>query len=154
MNTRKLTPEQALHRLAALCSRGERCSYDLRRKMQTWELSDSEQKQILRRLQQEGFQDDRRYCRAYVRDKSQYSRWGTMKISYELRKKQLPDEMIQEALSAISTTTQRDQLKQLIAQKRKSVKGQTEYEINQKLIRFAAGRGYALDDILRELHID
>jgi regulatory protein len=42
--------EQALQRLAAYCSRGERCAYDVRQKMARWELSEAEQNKAIRYL--------------------------------------------------------------------------------------------------------
>ena len=40
-------------------------------------------------------------------------------------------------------------LQRLIASKRPTVKGQSEYEINQKLIRYALGKGFLMDEILK-----
>ena len=139
--------EQALLRLAAFCSRGERCAYDIRRKMTCWGLSEEEQKKAIQYLQRENFLDERRYCRAFVHDKSQYNRWGAHKIRYELKKKQIPDSLIREAVSEIDKDACREQLRQLLTHKRKTMKGADEYEINQKLMRFAAGKGFSLDDI-------
>ena len=139
--------EQALNRLAVYCSRGERCVQDIRRKMSLWGLPEADQKKVILHLQREKFLDERRYCRAFVHDKSQYNRWGSYKIQYELKKKQIPDALIREALSEIDPDACREQLSQLLANKRKTVKGANEYEINQKLIRFAAGKGFSLEDI-------
>ena len=139
--------EQALSRLAAYCSRGERCADDIRRKMTAWGLSEEEQKKAIQYLQRENFLDEKRYCRAFVHDKSQYNRWGVHKIRYELKKKQISDSLIREAVSEIDKDIYREQLHQLLAHKRKTVKGANEYEIHQKLIRFAAGKGFSLEDI-------
>ena len=139
--------EQALHRLAAYCSRGERCAYDIRLKMTGWGLPEEEQNKVIQYLQRENFLDEKRYCRAFVHDKSQYNRWGAYKIRYELKKKQIPDPLIREAIAEIDTDASREQLRQLLANKRKTVKGDNEYAINQKLMRFAAGKGFSLEEI-------
>ncbi|MDR0541945.1 MAG: RecX family transcriptional regulator [Dysgonamonadaceae bacterium] len=139
--------EQALQRLAAYCSRGERCIQDILRKMTRWELPEQEQKRAIQYLQKENFLDERRFCRAFVHDKSQYNHWGVYKIRYELQKKQIPEPLIREALSKIDTDANREQLRQILAAKRKTVKGKNDYEINRKLMRFAAGKGFSLDDI-------
>ena len=145
--------ERALHRLAAYCSRGERCVYDIRQKMIRWGLSEAEQKKAVQYLQREHFLDEKRYCRAFVHDKSQYNHWGSYKIQYELKKKQIPDGLIREAISEMDKEVQREQLQKLLVHKRKTVKGANEYEINQKLIRFAAGKGFPLEDIEAALGI-
>jgi regulatory protein len=144
---KKLNFEQALNRLANYCSQAERCSYDVRRKLDAWEIAKDEQDKIIRQLQQERFLDERRYCRAFVNDKSKYAHWGVYKIKYALKKKQIPDDLIREALQNLDPEENRERLRQLIEQKRKSVKGKNKFEIRQKLIRFAVGRGFPLEEI-------
>ncbi|GHV12322.1 regulatory protein RecX [Bacteroidia bacterium] len=139
--------ELALHRLAAYCSRAERCVYDIRQKMTLWELSENDQKKILQSLQSEKFLDEQRFCRAFVNDKSKFSHWGAYKIKYALKNKQIPTELIDEALQIIDPQANREQLRQLLEKKRKTVKGANDYEIQAKLMRFAAGRGFSPDDI-------
>jgi regulatory protein len=145
MNT--VNYEQALQRLAAYCSRGERCVQDIRRKMIRWELTEQEQTKVIRYLQREKFLDEQRFCRAFVHDKMQYNHWGVYKIRYELQKKQISESLIRAALSEIDTGETRNRLRQLLAAKRNTLKGKNDYEINQKLMRFAAGKGFSLEDI-------
>jgi len=143
----KLSYEQALRRLAVYCSRAERCSWDIRRKMDEWEISTEQQNGIIRQLQKEKFLDEERYCKAFVNDKSRYNRWGINKIRFELRKKQLPESLIREALKNLDPEENKERLRLLIEQKKKSVKGKNEWEIRQKLLRFAAGKGFSQGEI-------
>jgi regulatory protein len=142
-----LTYEQALHRLATYCSRAERCVWDVRRKMDDWEIPQGQQNQIINHLQKEKFLDEERYCKAFVNDKSRYNRWGIYKIRFELRKKQIPEPLIREALENLNPEENRERLRSLLEQKRKSVKGKNEFEIKQKLLRFAASKGFSQEEI-------
>ena len=142
-----MTYEQALRRSAAYCSRAERCSWDIRRKMDEWEIPTEQQNRIILQLQKEKFIDEERYCKAFVNDKSQYNRWGINKIRFELQKKQLPESFIREALKNLDPEENRERLRLLIEQKKKSVKGKNEWEIRQKLLRFAAGKGFSQGEI-------
>jgi len=148
----KVNYEQAINRLANYCSRSERCIQDVRRKLDVWEIAKEDQVKIIKRLQQEKFLDERRYCKAFVNDKTKYARWGLFKIKYALKKKQISDELIRESLEHIDTEESREQLRRLIEQKRKSVKGENEFEIRQKLIRFAMGRGFSYEEIENVLY--
>lgn len=150
---KKLTYEQALHRLAAYCSRAEKCLFDIRQKLEKWEIEDSDQKKLIAVLQKEKYLDEERFCCAFVHDKSQYNRWGYHKIKFELKKKQLPEDLISKALQTLDSKETSKQLLDLLKQKRPSVKGKDEYEIREKLMRFAAGRGYAIEDIKNCLSI-
>jgi len=147
MNKLEMTYEQALHRLAAYCSRAERCVWDIRQKMDAWEISGEQQNQIIQRLRKEKFLDEERYCRAFVNDKTKYNGWGIYKIRFELKKKHISESMIRDALKNLDTEENRERLRLLIEQKKKSVKGKNEWEIRQKLLRFAAGRGFSQEEI-------
>ncbi len=138
---------EALHLLAAYCSRSERCISDVKKKLFQWEIPEEEQNHILKRLQDEKFLDEERFCRAYINDKSKYSKWGAYKIRFELKKKLIPDSLIREALKNIAPDENKERLLQLLQAKQKTVTGNNEFEIRQKLMRFAAGRGFSLDEI-------
>ena len=142
----KLKYEQVLHRLAAYCSRSERCVWDIRRKMNIWEIPSDQQNRIIQHLRKEKFVDEERYCKAFVHDKAKYNRWGIHKIRFELRKRQIPESLIQEALKNLNPEETRERLRILLEQKKKSVKGKNEWEIRQKLLRFAASRGFSQED--------
>ena len=144
-------PEKALHSLAAYCSRSERCVSDIKRKLSKWEISEHDQNNILKRLQDEKFLNEERFCKAFVNDKSKYNKWGVYKIRFELKKKEIPDSLIREALKNIAPEENEERLLQLLQAKQKSVNGKNEFEIRQKLIRFAAGRGFSLEEIEKTL---
>ncbi len=145
---KNISPERALNRLAAYCSKAERCVFDVRQKLRSWDIPEKDQENILKRLQSEGFLDEVRFCRAFVNDKSKYSKWGYYKIRQELKKKCIPEDIIQDTLSSvIQPEENKERLIRLLQVKKKTVKGKTEYEIRQKLMRFAAGRGFPLEDI-------
>ena len=142
-----MTKEKAFETLASYCSSAEHCIWEVRRKLDHWEIPENDCTKIIAKLVKEGYIDERRYCHAYVNDKSKYDKWGGYKIRFELEKRNIPDEIIQEALSSIIPEENQERLQQLLAAKRKSVKGKSDYEINQKLIRFAMGRGFSPDEI-------
>lgn len=144
---KQISYEKALHQLAVYCSKGEKCSYDIKKKMDKWELSEKEQSRILKQLQEDKFIDEERYAKAFVHDKSHYSKWGSYKIKYELRKRNIPDAIIAIALLEINPDENREQLSFLLKNKIKSIKGKSDFERKQKLFRFALGRGYSPEDI-------
>ena len=80
-----MTKEEVLYKLAAYCSSAERCVQDVEKKLQKADLSQEDNQQILHRLQQEKFVDDRRYAFAFVNDKIRFNQWGRIKIAYELK---------------------------------------------------------------------
>ncbi len=148
----KLSESQALHRLAAYCSKAERCESDIRKKMMLWELSDEEKNRIVTRLRQEKFLDENRYAVAFVKDKSRFGKWGRVKIEFELRKKKIPDSLIHSAIQEMDQEGSNQILTDLLIKKNRLVKAQTDYDRRIKLIRYAASKGYLMDDIVRCLN--
>ena len=150
----KLSYEQTLHRLAAYCSRSERCIWDVCRKMDEWEIPVDRKNQIIQQLLKEKFLDEERYCKAFVHDKTKYNRWGINKIRFELKKKQIPETLIREALKNLDPEETCERLRLLIEQKKKSVKGKNEWDIRQKLLRFATSRGFSQEEIEKVLPVN
>ena len=145
---KQLSEAEALHKSATYCSLADRCIDDVRKKLTRWEIELPIQNRIIQHLIQERFLDEERFCRSFVNDKIKFNKWGINKIKFELRKRNIPDNLIQSALNSINPKENRERLLQLLIVKKKSVKGKDDFEIQQKLMRFAAGRGFAIDDIL------
>ena len=130
----------------------EQCCEDMRKKMRQWELPEGAEEQILARLVGERFIDEQRFARAFVRDKFRYNGWGRVRIEYELKRRKIAQRHIEEALEELSTEDQLETLRELIRKKRPTVKGKNEYEICGKLIRFALGRGFSMDEAEKVIH--
>ena len=150
---KQINKEQALTRLAAYCSRGERCKQDIQKKLDLWKLSPQEQNEIIQTLQKGRFLNEDRYAKAFVRDKSRFNGWGGYKIRMELKKKNITEETINEALSEIDPEESIRQLSELLKKKSKTIKAESDWETKQKLMRFAVGRGFSLDQVEKALRV-
>ena len=84
-----LTPPEALHRAAALCSSAEHCTADIREKLARWGVTEADSRTIIDRLVQERFIDEQRYAVAFVKDKFRFSGWGRIKMRYALQQKRI-----------------------------------------------------------------
>jgi|WetSurMetagenome_2_1015567.scaffolds.fasta_scaffold07571_1 regulatory protein len=146
---KEISEKDALFRLSALCSSAEHCSYEMIQKMQTWGLSEEVQDRIMRKLTEEKFIDDERFCRFFVKDKIRYSKWGRRKIEQALWAKRIPTSIQQDVLDNVEKEEYLNILRPLLKKKRKSTKAANDYELNGKLIRFALSKGFGMD-IIRE----
>ena len=136
------SPQQALARLQNLCSRSEKCIYDVKLKLQKWEIQPDEIQKIIASLQESNFINERRYVEAYVKEKLTISRWGRQKIARTLSAKQLPSDIIEEVLGSINDDRYKEELLELLKKKNLSIKDESEYSRKAKLLRFAISRGY------------
>lgn len=143
------TEKELKNKAEAYCAHAERCVEEVAQKLDQWGAGEAEKARILASLQQDRFIDAVRYCRAFVRDKYRFARWGRNKISQALRMKHLPDEAISAGLEEIDEEEYSRILREVLAQKRKSVTGKNEYERAMKLLRFAVTKGFTVEEIKR-----
>jgi regulatory protein len=144
---KEVTEQGAYLQLAQLCARSEHCQYELTEKMRRWGMSDEAQARVMQRLVGERYVDDERYARAFVRDKIRYNKWGRRKVEQALWVKRIDDDIRERVLGEVDDGEYIAVLKPLLQQKRKSTKAATDYELNQKLVKFALGRGFTFDII-------
>ena len=143
----KYSESQALPKIAAYCSKAERAESDVRKKLLGWELDESSSERIINRLRKENFLNEERYCRSFIKDKIQFNKWGKVKIVFELKKKRIPEFIINSCLEEIESSDYEMPLMKILVTKSKSVKANSEYERWTKLVRFGMGRGYSFDQI-------
>jgi len=141
-----MTEKQAMTRIASYCSKAERSEYDVRKKLTAWEIEPEVSNRIVVWLQKENFLNEERFIQSFIKDKLRFNKWGKNKIVFELRRKQIPDSLINTVFEALSIDDEFEEpLMQLLRNKIKTVKSNTEYERRMKLLRFAAGRGFSVD---------
>ena len=149
-----MTEQEAFLQLAALCAQAEHCQQEMRDKMRRWELDETVQNRIIDRLIKERYVDDERYARAFVKDKIRYNKWGRRKVQQGLWQKHIDADIQQRVLDEIDEKEYLDILRPLLKQKRKSIRAASDYELNQKLARFALSRGFTFDIIRQCLDVD
>ena len=146
--------KKALLRLTTLCVQGEHCEKDILAKMEKWGLGKEMQASIIEYLVKERFVDNERYCRAFVSDKMRYNHWGQRKIEQALWLKGIEKSVSSQVFAEIDTEEWVEILSSELSKKRKTVKGRNDYEIKQKLVRFAAGRGFPYGIISKCIDVD
>ena len=139
---KKITANDALARLEALCARAEQCTFDLRMKLIGWEIPSAEHNKILTSLKKNRFVDDQRFAIAFCRDKYRFSRWRRRKIAYTLKTKNISSATISNALDEIDNDEYKSILIDIIKTKARMIKNVDNYDGRTKLFRFAVSRGY------------
>lgn len=147
---KEISYDQALQKMAALCSQAEHCESELREKLARAGIGTGDADRIIDYLYDEGYINNERYCRAFVRDKFNYAHWGRIKIGQALRLKHLPDALVRQALDEeMPHEAYHALLQRLLRQKDSTLPADTDaYSRRAKLIRFALGRGFTLDEVL------
>ena len=146
--------KEAYLTLAALCAQAEHCQWEMLEKMRRWEVPEETQARVMQRLVKERYVDDERYARAFVKDKIRYNKWGRRKVDQALWQKHIDEDIRKRVLDEVDDEEYLGVLRPLLKQKRKSTKANSDYELNQKLMRFAMGRGFTFDIIRQCIDVE
>lgn len=144
-----MTEAEAYNRLSALCASAEHCRQEVEEKMRRWEVDKATALRVTDRLVKEGFIDEVRYCRAFIHDKYRFARWGRMKIGQALAMKHIAASVYVPLMDEIDEEEYLEGLRQLLQAKERTIKGRNAYERRGKLLRFALGRGFEMEEIGR-----
>lgn len=146
---KQMSALEAFGRLTAFCAAGEHCLTEVRERLRRWNVAPDEAEALVRRLVEEQYINEERYCRAFINDKVRFARWGRLKIAQALRQKQIASSLYLPLLDEFDEAIYSEQLRRLLEAKQREVKGRNAYERKAKLVRFALGRGYEMDMIRR-----
>lgn len=143
----------ALLKSMNLCSGREYCINDIRNKLISWGVSESDSEKLINTLIRENFINEDRYASAFVRDKFNYNKWGKVKITAYLRARQIPSEVISGALETIDDEIYLSTLRELINSHRRHIKAKNLPDLRGKLLRYGLSKGFEsslLYDILNK----
>ena len=153
LRSKTIDPETAASRLEALCARSEQCTFDLLRKLSSWKVPSAEAARIVQSLESQGYVDDARFARAYVRDKYRFARWGVYKIRIQLQARRISAADISEALGEIDPDEYYSLLLSVLRAKVRTLSSAdiSDPETRLKLMRFGVSRGYETSLVGRAL---
>jgi len=117
-----------------------RSEWEIETYLQRKEVDKATAQEIIRRLRDLRLLSDLDFARAWVSNRRQLKSVSKRRLRLELKQKQVPEEVIDQALQE-DETDERDALRALIAKKR------ARYPDRQKLIQYLARQGFNYDDI-------
>ena len=136
----ELTTDVILKKVLRYCAYQDRCTQEMRNKLATFDIPDSEKVKILKLLVDEGYLNDERYASTFVRSKIHLKKWGVNKIRMALKMKGVSDENITNALSEIDPEIYREELIKVL--KSKKINETDPYKRKAKLAQYAMQKGY------------
>lgn len=98
--------------------------------------------QILNKLSIAGLIDDQKYARSFVNDRRLLRPTSRRKMTMELKKRRVSEEIIREAIGS-EQDDETSALHEVVVRKRR----QTKYQDDTKLMQYLAGQGFGYSDI-------
>lgn len=138
--------QKFLSRAQHLCSRQEKCAFDIEKKLKEWEVPEQIHEKILKDLESEKFIDETRFAESFVKSKFQSNKWGKLKIRFALKAKHLSEKTINRAIqSEIKDNDYQEVLEDLLKRKMRETKSSSGLKKLGKLINYATGKGFEYD---------
>lgn len=140
--------EQIIFKLEAFCAYQERCTQEVRTKLERLGADESLSMEVIKYLKDSRFLDEKRFVEAYVQGKLRIKKWGRQKIKAALFQKRIDAKLIQEGIYAfISDEEYQLVMESLIERKNRELSSEKNLQIKkQKLMRFLLSRGFQYDE--------
>jgi regulatory protein len=142
---------EILKRLEYFCAYQERCEFDVLEKVKKLGLQNPEKTEMLiKRLQKDGFLDQKRFVNSYITGKVSIKKWGVNNIRAGLVQKRIEPVIIARGIMEIDAGLYQENLQALFEKKILALKDyKTDYQQKSKVIRFLSGKGYSSEEIYR-----
>lgn len=137
-----LSPEQAYYKITAFCTFRDRSRKEVLTKLYALGVSKDIAKNIISKLEEEGYLNEERMAHSYAGGKFRVKSWGKKKIALHMKHLGLEEELIVKGIEDINQDDYLSKLEDLFEKKWKSLKEEDPQKKLGKVIRFLAGKGY------------
>ena len=133
------------------CAYQERCHLEVTNKLNKLGVFGDELDEYVCYLIDENFLSETRFCEAYVRGKFNNNNWGKVKLSRELKLRNISDWNINNALNQIKSEDYNKKLRKL-CEKLVEISDKPEFELRNKVVKNLSYKGWEIDLIIKTLN--
>ena len=133
------------------CAYQERCHLEVTNKLNKLGVFGDELDEYVCYLIDENFLSETRFSEAYVRGKFNNNNWGKVKISRELKLRNISDWNISNALSQINSEDYNNKLRKLCL-KLVKLNDKSEFELKNKVVKNLSYKGWEVDLVIKTLN--
>jgi regulatory protein len=133
------------------CAYQERCHLEVTNKLNKLGVFGDELDEYVCYLIDENFLSETRFSEAYVRGKFNNNNWGKVKISRELKLRNISDWNITNALSQINSEDYNNKLRNLCL-KLVELNDKSEFELKNKVVKNLSYKGWEVDLVIKTLN--
>jgi len=136
------TVDQATRLLENYCAYQERCHKEVEQKLYDLRMIPQAKEKILLHLMQHNFLNEERYAKSFVRGKFSIKKWGKIKITNQLKFKNISAYNIKTGLTEINEEDYLKTLQQLAEKKLPLIKESNSFKKRNKLSSFLISKGF------------
>jgi len=136
------TVDEATKLLENYCAYQDRCHKEVEQKLHDINMIPQAKEKILLHLLQHDFLNEERYSKAFTRGKFKIKKWGKIKITNELKFRNISAYNIKNALLEINDDAYLKTLQQLAKKKSPLIKASNSFIKRNKLSTYLISKGY------------
>ena len=133
---------EATRALEHFCAYQERCHKEVVDKLYKLKMIAEAQEQIIGHLITEGFLNESRFAQSFARGKFRIKKWGKIRITQELKRKNISAYNIKLGLKEIDDEIYVLTLQDLIQKKQNSIKETDAFKKKKKIVDYLLRQGY------------
>lgn len=141
--------ETAKGKLETYCAYQERCPWDIRKKLFEKGIRSEDVEPLIDDLIHKGFLDEGRFSCAFARGKFRIKKWGKIRITRELRRREINSIQIIKALKEIDPVEYFDTLLSLTEKRWEKTKEKDLFKKRYLVMQFLNSKGFE-EDLIRE----
>ncbi|SDR93928.1 regulatory protein [Gillisia sp. Hel1_33_143] len=142
LSQKSYTVKEATLKLAQFCAYRDRSQKEVEDKLREMRMIPQACEQIIIELMSEDFLNEERFARSFVRGKFRIKKWGKIKITQELKKKEISAPIIKLGLTEIDENEYLNILEQVAEKKLNLIKESDPYKRKKKLSDYLLQRGF------------
>lgn len=142
-------PADILSKLERFCAFQERCEADVRKKLTSLPCSVAQRDEIIRRLREHDFLNDRRFVELFVRSKF-HECWGKLKIRQALFAKSIEPTLIDEFVNGIDEAEYAQMIAEVVGKWKRL--HADDADDKQKLFRYMLTRGFTIGEVMKAMN--
>ncbi len=141
-SSKAYTVEEAKRSLERYCIYQDRCHQEVQQKLKKMGMIPEASDLIIVHLINHNFLNEERFAKSYARGKFNLKSWGRVRITSELKKRNIGSRIIREALREISEEDYLSKLNHITCKKNNEIKTSNILERKKKLFHFLIYRGW------------
>jgi regulatory protein len=144
MAKKYISRDEALRQMQRYCAYQDRCHLEARRKLLDLGIFGQDLEEILLALIEDKFLDEERFARSFARGKFQIKGWGRIRITAELKQRQISSYCLRKAMEEIDPEAYLQKLEQQLRTRAEQYNNDPSnpFEIRQRLAQYGIRKGF------------
>ena len=142
MKDKSFTIEEIKRKMERYCVYQDRCHHEVEQKLRNFRLIPVAKEEILLHLMQHDFLNEERFAKSFARGKFNIKNYGRVRISLELKRRNISEYNIKSALKEIDENLYLETFDKISRKRNEQIKESNLYKRKKKLTDYLLRKGY------------